>query len=114
MLIVRKFACGVMCFAAMVVSAAEYSDENITTTDDSVRRFDVGGKSVYVFTNAAAAQVVTAKRGIVLSDCLLVGGGGGGGFGRGGGGGGGGGVTNAVDIVGAYIDTDENFPSLPL
>ena len=115
---VKKLVCGVISAAVALGAAsawaagtlpAGYEDENISTTDTSARRFDVDGKSVYVFTNAASALTVTAKRGIVLVDCLLVGGGGGGGHGRGGGGGGGGGVTNAVDIVGAYIDTDENF-----
>ena len=85
-----------------------YEDENILSSDLSLRRLNVNGNSVYIFTNAASAQVVKAKRGIVLLDCLLVGGGGGGGCSRAGGGGGGG-VTNATDIVGAYIDRDDTF-----
>ncbi len=85
-----------------------YEDENISSSDLSLRRLNVNGNSVYIFTNAASAQVVKAKRGIVLVDCLLVGGGGGGGCSRAGGGGGGG-VTNVTDIVGAYIDRDDTF-----
>jgi hypothetical protein len=85
-----------------------YEDENILSSDLSLRRLNVNGNSVYIFTNAASAQVVKAKRGIVLVDCLLVGGGGGGGCSRAGGGGGGG-VANYSDIVGAYIDTDDTF-----
>ena len=103
-----KIACAFMCLAAASAWAAGYSDENIATDDGTVRRLDIGGNAVYVFTNAASAQVVTAQRGIVLSDCLLVGGGGGGGC-QMAGGGGGGGVTNVSDIVGAYIDTGDTF-----
>ena len=104
----RSFLTATAILYGAFAAQADYSDENIATTDESVRRLEVGGKSVYVFTNAASALTVTAKRGIVLSDCLLVGGGGGGGHGRAGGGGGGG-VTNVTDIVGAYIDRDDTF-----
>ena len=104
----RSFLTAAALFFGAFAAQADYSDENIATTDDSVRRLEVGGKSVYVFTNAASALTVTVKRGIVLSDCLLVGGGVGGGF-QMAGGGGGGGVTNAADIVGAYIDTGDTF-----
>ena len=89
------------------ITATKYEDANIATTDLSARRLIVDGKSVYVFTNAASAQVVTAKRGIYLTDYLVVGGGGGGGFW--GGGGGAGGVTNAAGLVGAYVDKDDAF-----
>ena len=89
------------------ITATKYEDANIATTDLSAKRLIVDGKSVYVFTNAASAQVVTAKRGIYLTDYLVVGGGGGGGFW--GGGGGAGGVTNAAGLVGAYVDKDDAF-----
>ena len=81
-------AAAVLCGAS--ASQADYSDENIATTDDSVRRLEVGGKSVYVFTNAASALTVTAKRNLAMTDCLLVGGGGAGGNTMAGGGGAGG------------------------
>ena len=94
---------------SFTITATKLEDDNLVTTDTLARRYEANGKYIYEFKSTASAHTATAKRGIILSDCLLVGGGGGGGFGRGGGGGGGGGVTNAVDIVGAYIDTDENF-----
>ncbi len=54
---------GLMIAAAIFCGAsaarADYSDENIATTDDSVRRLEVGGKSVYVFTNAASPPLAT-------------------------------------------------------
>ncbi|MBO4708943.1 MAG: hypothetical protein J5727_04105, partial [Kiritimatiellae bacterium] len=56
--------------------ATHLEDENISTDDPTVRRYEVDGRYVYVFTNAASAQVVTAKRSLRLTDCLLVGGGG--------------------------------------
>ena len=116
----RLLIAALISFGAVVARAQEpvpvedhstittYEDENILSSDLSLRRLNVNGNSVYIFTNAASAQVVKAKRGIVLVDCLLVGGGGGGGCGRAGGGGGGG-VTNVTDIVGAYIDMDDTF-----
>ena len=90
------------------ITATKYEDANIVTTDLSARRLIVGGKSVYVFTNAASPQVVTAKRGIYLTDYLVVGGGGGGGSTMAGGGGAGG-VTNAAGLVGVYVDKDDTF-----
>ena len=78
--------------------ATHLDDENISTDDPTVRRYEVDGKYVYVFTNAASAQVVTAKRSLRLTDCLLVGGGGAGGTTMAGGGGGGG-VTNISGIA---------------
>ena len=78
--------------------ATHLEDDNIATDDPSVRRYEVDGKYVYVFTNAASAQVATAKRSLRLTDCLLVGGGGAGGTTMAGGGGGGG-VTNISGIA---------------
>ena len=105
--------CGLMIAAAILCGAfaaqADYSDENIATTDDSVRRLEVGGKSVYVFTNAASALTVTAKRNLAMTDCLLVGGGGAGG-GKTGGGGGAGGVTNAANLgASAFVAKNGTF-----
>ena len=88
---------GAYCVGHFNVTAAKLEDENISTTDTSAKRYVVDGKSVYVFKNASSAA--TAKRGIFLTDCLLVGGGGSGGFGRAGGGGGGG-VTNFTGLTG--------------
>jgi len=88
--------------ASFNVVVTKREDENVSTGDISVRRSIVDGNYVYVFTNAAAAQVVTAKRDIYLADALLVGGGGAGG-GKGGGGGGAGGVANATNLVGVLI-----------
>ena len=104
---------GLMIAAAILCGAsaaqADYSDENIATTDDSVRRLEVGGKSVYVFTNAASALTVTAKRNLAMTDCLLVGGGGAGG-GKTGGGGGAGGVTNAANLgASAFVAKNGTF-----
>ena len=65
-------------------------DENISTSDPTVRRVKVSGGYAYAFTNAVGNCQVTARRGLVLVDCLLVGGGGGGGSVMAGGGGGGG------------------------
>ena len=66
-------------------------DVNISTTDLTARRIAVDGKMVYVFQNAAFGEgMITTRRGLFLSDCLLVGGGGAGGTSMGGGGGGGG------------------------
>ena len=78
--------------------ATHLDDDNIFTSDPSVRRHIVDGKYVYVFTNAASAQAVTTKRSLRLTDCLLVGGGGAGGTTMAGGGGGGG-VTNISGIA---------------
>ena len=87
---------------------ADYSDENIATTDDSVRRLEVGGKSVYVFTNAASAHTATVKREILLTDYLVAGGGGGGGN-TSGGGGGAGGVTNVTGLIGKSLAGNDIF-----
>ena len=66
-------------------------DVNISTTDPTARRIDIDGKMVYVFENTSLGEgFVTPRRGLFLSDCLLVGGGGAGGTSMGGGGGGGG------------------------
>ena len=65
-------------------------DENISTTAASSYRLLVGDNLVYVFTNAASAQTITARKNLFLADALLVGGGGAGGINFGGGGGGGG------------------------
>jgi hypothetical protein len=90
------------------ILATKYEDANISTTDLSSRRVIVDGKSVYVFTNAAAAQVVTAKRGINLTDFLVVGGGGGGGCTMAGGGGAGG-VINETGVGCAYVGKGDTF-----
>ena len=66
-----------------------YNDENIAVDDASVSRIKKDDSYVYVFTNVESALTVVAKRGLTLTDCLLVGGGGGGGAGGGGGGAGG-------------------------
>ena len=81
------------------ITATSLDDDNISTFDSSARRRVVGDKYVYVFTNAASAQAVTAKRNLLLSEILLVGGGGAGGNSFGGGGGGGGVI--AMDGVNA-------------
>ena len=78
------------------------SDELVDVGAAVVSRTTVGNGYVYVFANAAAAQVMTAKRDIYLAECLLVGGGGAGG-GKAGGGGGAGGVTNATDLAGVVV-----------
>jgi len=100
---------GAYCVGYFNITATKLADENISTTDTSARRLTVGGKSVYVFSNASSVQTVTAKRGINLTDYLVVGGGGGGGAGQGGGGGGGGGVTNATGLVDAYVAKGSSF-----
>lgn len=68
-----------------------YRDEYILTPDKTVRRIDLPGRTVYVFTNVAdeAVQVTALKR-FKVRQALVVGGGGGGGKSIGGGGGGGG------------------------
>ena len=88
--------------------ATRLEDDNLSTGDPSVRRYEVDGKYVYVFTNAASAQVVTAKRSLRLTDCLLVGGGGAGGTTMAGGGGGGG-VTNISGIADVAIPGGRTF-----
>ena len=90
------------------IVATKQEDENIISPDPSVRRRIVDGKYVYIFKNPSFAYAVTAKRGIFLTDYLVVGGGGGGG-GTMAGGGGAGGVTNATGLVGIYIDKDDTF-----
>ena len=90
------------------ITATKREDENIYTTDVTVRRREVAGKYVYVFTNAAAAQVSMVKRPLLLTDYLVVGGGGGGGN-TSGGGGGGGGVTNATGLVGKCLAGNDIF-----
>ena len=90
------------------ITATKREDENIYTTDVTARRREVAGKYVYVFTNAAAAQVSMVKRNLAMTDYLVVGGGGGGGNAMGGGGGGGG-VTNATGIVRALLSAGDTF-----
>ena len=90
------------------IAATKYEDENLSTTDLSSRRVIVDGKSVYIFKDGSSAQVLTAKRGIVMTDFLVVGGGGGGGRTMAGGGGGGG-VTNATGVVGATVAKGGTF-----
>ena len=91
------------------IVATKLEDENISTLDISVKRHIVDGKYVYVFTDAASAQVVTAKRNLAMTDCLLVGGGGAGG-GKTGGGGGAGGVTNAANLgASAFVAKNGTF-----
>ena len=80
-------------------------DENIVVGDGSGQRIAVDGSLVYVFTNAAAAQAVVAKRSLKVTDCLLVGGGGAGGNSFGGGGGGGG-VLAFNDLALTYSPGD--------
>ena len=93
---------------SFTITATKLEDDNLVTTDTLARRYEVNGKYVYEFKSTASAQTATAKRGLVLSDYLLVGGGGGGGNNRGGGGGAGG-VANATGIVGCYIGRDDTF-----
>ena len=90
------------------VTATKYEDENLSTTDLSSRRVIVDGKSVYIFKDGSSAQTVTAKRGINLTDYLVVGGGGGGGRTMAGGGGAGG-VTIATGVVGANVAKGGTF-----
>ena len=90
------------------ISATKLEDDNISTTDVSARRHEAAGKYVYVFTNAAAAQVSTVKRELLLTDYLVAGGGGGGGN-TSGGGGGGGGVTNATGLIGKRLVEGDTF-----
>lgn len=90
------------------IIASKMVDENISSTDTSVRRLIVGDKYVYIFNNADLPHTVTANRGLVLCDFLLAGGGGGGGNNRGGGGGAGG-VTNSAGTVRSYIGQNDSF-----
>ena len=90
------------------ITATQFEDENITTTDLTAKRLEVDGRYVYVFTNTVSAQTVTANRMIALDEFLLVGGGGGGGC-RMAGGGGAGGVTNAAGVVGVVLPRNGTF-----
>ena len=90
------------------IVATKQEDENVISSDPSVRRRIVDGKYVYIFKDPSSAYAVTAKRGIYLTDYLIVGGGGGGGCDRAGGGGAGG-VTNATGLVGMYVDKGDAF-----
>ncbi|MBQ6926379.1 MAG: hypothetical protein IJQ73_17215, partial [Kiritimatiellae bacterium] len=90
------------------ITATKLEDENIFTTDVTARRREAAGKYVYIFTNAAAAQVSTVKRDLLLTDYLVAGGGGGGGN-TAGGGGGAGGVTNVTGIVGKLLSDGDTF-----
>ena len=90
------------------IFATKFDDANISVADPSVRRRDIDGNHVYIFTNAASAKTVTVKRGISLTGFLLVGGGGGGGHTMAGGGGGGG-VTNATGLVGVHAYKNDTF-----
>ena len=99
---------GVYWIGTFDIAATKYEDENLSTTDLSSRRVIVDGKSVYLFKDASSEQVVTAKRGIVMTDYLLVGGGGGGGRTMAGGGGAGG-VTGATGVVGATMARGGTF-----
>ena len=82
-------------------------DENVSTADTAAYRLDVGDNVVYVFTNAASAQTITARKGLFLAKALLVGGGGAGGINFGGGGGGGGVV--ALDDVNFSLAPGESL-----
>ena len=82
-------------------------DDAVSTSDASVRRINVGGDLVYIFTNALAQTTLTTKRGLFLSDALVVGGGGAGGINFGGGGGGGGVI--AIDDIAATYAPGETF-----
>ncbi len=99
---------GTVANASFTIVAANREDENISTTDTTARRLTVNGKSVYIFSDPNSAKTVTAKRGIFLTDCLLVGGGGGGGHEMAGGGGGGG-VTNATGLTGILLSKGGTF-----
>ncbi len=90
------------------IFATKFEDANISVADPSVRRRDIDGSHVYIFTNAASAKTVTVKRNISLTGFLLVGGGGGGGHTMAGGGGGGG-VTNATGLVGVHAYKNDTF-----
>ena len=90
------------------IVATKQEDENIISPDPSARRRIVDGKYVYIFKDPSSAKTVTAKRGINLTDYLVVGGGGGGGCGRAGGGGGGG-VVKKSGVSNAYIAKGETF-----
>ena len=74
-------------------------DDYVVTDDMSVRTTNVGGRLVYIFTNAAKTVQFKFRQNMTLKDALLVGGGGAGGCTVGGGGGGGGVVTLAVERV---------------
>ena len=76
-----------------------YLDENLDTSDPTVRKIPSGGKFVYVFTNAAEAITLTARQNLTLLEYLVVGGGGAGGNSLGGGGGGGGIVHTELSVV---------------
>ena len=82
-------------------------DEFVSTSDLSVRRINVGGDVVYVFTNASELTTLTTKRSLFLTDALVVGGGGAGGINFGGGGGGGG--VLALDDVAIAYDPGETI-----
>ncbi|MBQ1428371.1 MAG: hypothetical protein IIZ06_01765, partial [Kiritimatiellae bacterium] len=82
-------------------------DENVSTTAASSYRLLVGDNLVYVFTNAASEQTITARKNLFLADALLVGGGGAGGINFGGGGGGGGVV--ALDGVNFSLAPGESL-----
>ena len=82
-------------------------DENVSTTAASSYRLLVGDNLVYVFTNAASEQMITARKNLFLADALLVGGGGAGGINFGGGGGGGGVV--ALDGVNFSLASGESL-----
>ena len=82
-------------------------DDYVVTDDTSVRATNVGGRLVYIFTNAAKTVQFKLRQNMTLKDALVVGGGGAGGSVIGGGGGGGGVVTLAVERVffeGARLD----------
>ena len=99
---------GKMLMGYFNIVATKFDDENISVADPTVRRRDIDGSHVYIFTNAASAKTVTVKRGISLTGFLLVGGGGGGGHTMAGGGGGGG-VTNATGLVGVHACKNDTF-----
>ena len=83
-------------------------DDIIATTAHAGRRLSAGGNVVYVFTNAASARTITARKNLFLVEALLVGGGGAGGINFGGGGGAGGVI--ALDGVNFSIESGESLP----
>ena len=95
---------GATASSAFNISATLLEDDNISTTESSARRLDIGDKYVYIFTNSASASSVTLKRNLVLTDVLLVGGGGAGGNTMAGGGGAGG----VIELAGIYAGYEAN------
>ena len=94
--------------STFVITATKLDDENLFVADPSVRRYEVDGAFVYVFTNAASQHVVTAKRNLVMLKYLLAGGGGGGGNSMGGGGGAGGVLIDDA-VNGAFVTEGDTF-----